>query len=651
MSSKPGSGNFLQPAVVIPSFVSPGGSRSLADQGGVKKRKLNVDGESSMANLRLKDQKEEADSALLKLQDLMHEIFEAEDQLEPDTSSVAVSRDSNSMFRTPNILEVGGPILGPESHSRLQKSLQKLANFGRLHDIPSEYLLRVQKICENTIVAAQGLDLRLDDALNDSETLVWLQKLEDIYNTLLAIGTLLQTMSGRRSERDLCPEDLLQAIPNVLTSLFDQCIIRAVEVRPANEDSKLFELVSREKKTISALMHQARKLLGLLANFLSRIDVSESIITSTEFLATKLIFVENAHNDKDSAVGYQKFEPVRRAAMDILAKIFSRYPSQRPFILDEILVSLEKLPSTRQNARQFKLMDGKAIQLLTALVIQLVQTTALDIPQSKKSRVRRNPLVNGYADEDQEDIKEEDDEDEAESESDGNFVLKLSLERLTSRVNKLYDNAVRSAQYIIKFIVQRAMTSTKTGDQPYRNILDLFTEDLISVLGSTDWPAAELLLRILASHMIGIAELDKSSATAKNMALELLGWMGSGISDLSVAAQHLIPSMEDADNKVTEYLRQLYDDHLRHALHVQDLIPSHGPYRITLEYLQDRDLDNWQLTSARGYYVVQWAKTISSTYYDSEDKNVAVQQDRGLDELLSLLPKLLSDPKWLETNK
>lgn len=648
MAVQPGPGKLPQPAVVIPPFLPPGTSHSFVDQGAAKKRKLNVEVESYATSLRLKDQKEEADAALLKLQDFMLEIFEAEDQLEPDTSSANLVQNPGSMFRVANVLEVRGPILGPESHSRLQKSLQKVASFGRLHDIPSEYLSRLQKICESPIVAAQGLDLRLDDALNDSDTQLWLQKLEDIHNTLLAIGTLLQTMSGRSSERDLCPEDLLQAIPNVLTILFDHCIIPSVEVRPVDEGKGLFELVSREKKIFGTLLHQARKLMNLLADFLSRIDVSESVITSTEFLATKLIFVENAHNDKDSAVGFQKFELVRRAAMDVLAKVFSRYPAQRPFILDEILVSLEKLPSTRQNARQFKLIDGKAIQLLTALVIQLVQTTALDIPQTKKSRARRNHLTsNGANEDDDSDVKEEDEDSDSEDED----SFKLSLERLTHRVNRLYDNAVRSAQYIIKFIVQRAMTSTKTGDQPYRNILDLFTEDLINILGSTDWPAAELLLRILASHMIGIAELDKSSSTAKNMALELLGWMGSGISDLTAAAHHLNASMEDGDNKISQYLRQLYDDHISHALHIQDVISSNGPYRITLEYLQDRDLDNWQLTSARGYYIVQWAKTVSSTYYDSEDKDVVVPKDRGVDELLSIFPKLLSDPKWLETNK
>jgi cohesin loading factor subunit SCC2 len=643
---------FLRPAVVVPPLDPSKNYHLGEDQGAPKRRKLNAEYDTSATDLRLKDQKEEADAALLKLQDLMHEVFETEDRLEPDTSSAALAQESNAMFRVPNVLEVRGPILGPESHSRLQKSLQKVTAFGRLHDIPSEYITRLQKLCEQPVISAQGLDLRLDDPSNDADTQTWLFKLEDMYNTLLAIGTLLQTMSGRRSEKDLCPEDLIQAVPNVLTAVFDHCIIPAAECRPVDKESKLFELVTREKRIIGSLNHQARKLLGSLANFFSRIDVSEGVVTSTMFLATKLIFVENAHNDKDSAIGYQKFESVRRAAMDVLAKIFSRYPDQRPYILDEILVSLEKLPSTRQNARQFKLIDGKNIQLLTALVMQLVQTTAMDTPQSNKSRAKRRiPVPRGDNDDDDElvDTKYEE-ESESDDNSDDGFTSKASLERLASRANKLYDNAVRSAQYIIKFIVQRAMTSTKTGDQPYRNILDLFTEDLLGVLGSTDWPAAELLLRILASHMVGIAELDKSSAAAKNMALELLGWMGSGISDLTATAQHLMLSMEEGGNSITEYLRQAYDEHSRHALHPQDLVAVDGPYRITLEYLQNRDLDNWQLTSARGYYLVQWAKTVASAYYESADRDT-VSQDRRVHELLSLLPKLLSDPKWLETNR
>lgn len=596
----------------------------------------------SITRTRLRDQKGEADAALVKLQDLLHEVFEAEDQLEPG------SEKPTAVFSIANSLEVSGFILSSDFHSRIQKAIRKVVGFKRLQDIPSDYLNRVQKLCEKPIIAAQAPDLKLDDPSNESEAHHWLRKLDDIQNALLAIATLLLTMPGRQTERDLCPEDLIEAIPNILNQCFDNCIIPAVEARSSGKDAKYFEFFSAQKGVIGGLINQSRKVLTLFADFLARIDVSEGTITATEFFAAKLIFAENAYSDKDSAVGYQKYESVRRGAMDVLAKIFSKYPDQRPFILDEILVSLEKLPSTRQSARQFKLADGKNIQLLTALVMQLVQTTALDTPGPRSSRTKRKLPASVGEDEDEsmEEVKAE-----SPDEPDDDNEQEVSLERLATKVNRLYDNAVRSAQYIVKFIVQRAMTSTKTGDQPYRNILDLFTEDLISVLGSTDWPAAELLLRIMASQMVGIADLDKSPATAKSMALELLGWMGSGISDLIVTAQHLLPAMEEFDGELTDSLRQLFDEYSARALHPQDLIVPEGPYRMTLEFfLQNQKSENWQLSSAQGYYLAQWAKTVCSVYYNSEDKE-EVSHDDDTEELVDLLTKLFSDPLWLETNR
>lgn len=594
-------------------------------------------GGDKLTSIRLKDQKEEADAALMKLQDLLHEIFEAEDQLEPGSDG------PNAIFSVAQSLEVSGFILSSDVHGHIQKAIRKVVGFNRLQDIPSDYINRIQKLCEKPIVAAQSPDLKLDHPSNESGAQHWLKKLGDMQNALLAIATLLLTMSGRQSERDLCPEDLVEAIPNVLNQVFDNCIISAAESRSGGKDANYFEFFSAQKGVIGGLIHQSRKVLSLFADFLTRVDVTEGTITATEFFAAKLIFVENAHTDKDSAIGFQRYESVRRGAMDVLAKIFSKYPDQRPFILDEILVSLEKLPSTRQSARQFKLADGKSIQLLTALVMQLVQTTALDTPVSRSARMKRRPPASAGDDNDEsmEDAKSEADEGEDEDEKEA------SLERLATKVNRLYDNAVRSAQYIVKFIVQRAMTSTKTGDQPFRNILDLFTEDLLGVIGSTDWPAAELLLRIMASQMVGIADLDKSPATAKSMALELLGWMGSGISDLIVTAQHLLPAMEEFDGDLTDSLRQLFDEYSARSLHPQDLIVPEGPYRMTLEYfLQDKNVD----ASARGFYLTHWAKTACSVYYNSEDKE-EIGYDNVTESLVGLFNKLFSDPLWLETNR
>ncbi|PGH26857.1 hypothetical protein AJ80_01438 [Polytolypa hystricis UAMH7299] len=634
----------VKPVVMVPALPSssqPDEYVDISDRLPPKRRKLDIE-EDPIAALRLRDQKAEADIALVRLQELFQDIFEAEDELQPDTSSAEI-RSSSKYFRPPNTIEDVSAVLTSESHSLLQKSIQKVKGYGRLGDIPTEYLNRVQKLCENPIIAVQSLDLRLDDHPNDDGASVWVQRLEDMRNALLAICTLLHTMSGDLGTKNLCPEDLIQAIPRVLNLTFDQCIIPAVECRPSGRDSSLFGFFAANKQILASLTSQTKRLLSLFGLFLSKVDVAEGTITATEFHCTKLIFVENAYNDRDSAIGFQKFEAVRRGAMDVLAKIFAKYPDQRAIILDEILVSLEKLPSTRQSARQFKLIDGKSIQLLSALVMQLVQTTALQKSSKKSDKSsRRVPAA-----------KHDDDDDDSESSksddgSDYGDTSRLPpLQRLFAQVEPLYDNAARNAQYITKFIVQRAMTSTKTGDQPFRNILDLFTEDLISVLGSTDWPAAELLLRVLASQMVGIAEHDKSPANAKNMALELLGWMGSAISDLSSTAQHLLPSVDDGQLDLTEYLRQLYDDRSNRSLHLQDLVSEDGPYRIVLEYLEERGLGSWQLSSARGYLVAQWAKTTCNVYNDPSDSAAghAVGDDLG-----RIIGNILSDSKWLETH-
>ncbi|KAJ5179875.1 Armadillo-like helical [Penicillium capsulatum] len=630
-----------QLSAIIPVNSSP------QKQGKPVKPKAMVGGEDNMTAVRLKDQKAEADDALLKLQDFLHELFEAEDQIDPDASVAPTADRPKPFFVNARSLEVHGVLLSSDAHMSLQKTIRKVVGFDRLHDIPSDYINRIQKLCEKPIIASQAPDLSLNDPSSEAEAQEWQGKMEDIFNALVAIGTLLQTMSGRRTERDLCPEDLIEAIPTVLNQVFDRCIIPAVEARPGGKDSGYFSFYSAQKRVINSLIHQSKKVLTLFADFLSRIEVSEGTITAAEFFAAKLIFVESATFEKDSALGNQRYEPARRGAMDVLAKIFSKYPDQRPFILDEILVSLEKLPSTRQSARQFKLADGKSIQLLTALVLQLVQTTALETP-SRSSKAK--PRIKETDDDDDELMGYGDDGRKTESDAD-NDELDSSLERLAAKVNRLYDNAVRSAQYIIKFIVGRAMSSTKSGDQPFRNILDLFTEDLINVLGSLDWPAAELLLRIMASHMVGIADLDKSSAIAKSMALELLGWMGSAISELIATVNHMLPALEDSDSDLTDHLKQQFEDFSSRALHPQDMVAPRGPYRMALEYLlQDRKSDDWQLTSARGFYLAQWAKSVCSLYYHTDDKD-ELAHDELADELVVLLTKSFSDSRWLETHR
>ena len=108
--------------------------------------------------------------------------------------------------------------------------------------------------------------------------------------------------------------------------------------------------------------------------------------------------------------------------------------------------------------------------------------------------------------------------------------------------------------------------------------------------------------------------------------------------------------MDESESDLTDYLRQLFEDHSNRSLHLRAIIVADGPYRIVVEYLRERDLGNWQLSSARGFLLAQWAKTVCSVYCDPADAEDAAE-DTGADDLARTLGNMLTDPRWLETNR
>jgi hypothetical protein len=66
---------------------------------------------------------------------------------------------------------------------------------------------------------------------------------------------------------------------------------------------------------------------------------------------------------------------LRTAALDLIVQVFHYYPTQRPSILNEILISLKKMPAS-QNSRDFKLLKGGSIQVVSALIMRIIQSAA-----------------------------------------------------------------------------------------------------------------------------------------------------------------------------------------------------------------------------------------------------------------------------------
>ena len=603
------------PKVVIPvsssrtyasDFVTHEDSTTRTSTEAPKGRQHQSESKSEMNSSLTKDQRTAANESLNQLRDLIRDIFEAEDLSQPNPPG------GDSCVKTQYLVTVVHEgretlTLSSATHVKLESLLHKLITVARFGDVPAEDLQHLQRLCESSLTSIDSLDFQIDSSWDAEGFASWISRLGVLDAALYSAKTTLRIMTGGREERQLYSEELLQNLLNVVKRVLDNVIIPIVEARSSGTMSNIFEGVTEHKKVISQLLFDNTKVMALLVKLLSQVEVAETIITGIEFFVTPLLFVENSYNEKDSILGSHKIESLRRTAMDLILIIFSRHQEQRSFLFNEILTSLQKLPVNERHARQYRLTEGKSVMLVSALIMELVQISAKSSHGAKKqsSYGRDSPAKakqeNGCGSSDEE------------ASTTADIPQEIStLQGLSRDANFLVDNATKCAQYVVTFLIQRASGTAKTSESPHRQHLDMFVQDLIAVLGAPEWPAAELLLRMIFASCRNIAESQKSTAPAKNMALELLGMMGSAISDLVSNTRHVSKSIDNQGSDLSEHLRQMLDEFMEGSLESDDLIMWEGPYHIVVEYLQRNSSVDEQCSSAQAFHIAQWAKALTS---------------------------------------
>ncbi|KIW87537.1 uncharacterized protein Z519_11860 [Cladophialophora bantiana CBS 173.52] len=594
--------------------------------------------------------KQKDDQLLASFESHLVDIFEAQDQIAPHTSTERV-KINNAMFDVPGGEDDTEPRLAIRVHEQLQSVMSQLLSSGRLGDASVEYLRRLQRICEPAIEAAQTVNLQLPSDPTDENISAWLSKLHKAENGAASASTLVYTVLSAPHNQDLISLEALQWLPNVLVNLFENCLIPTVEARPDGQSSQVFRYSSVYSEPLKRLLDAGRKLLGLVARLCVDIKGAGPVVNSTEFLAVKLIFVQNAYNDKSSAIGSQAYERLRKHAMAAVAKLYAAFPDERSAILDEVLTSLDKLPSNSRSARQYKLGGGRNIQLVSALFMQLVQTSAMQ-SGVKKRKLRRPPRTGSSNPDSSEESEESASDMEVDSAPGADEDKRNPLSKLGQMAQNLLHDALNSAQHIVMWMVDKASKVTKSGDSPYRNILDLFVEDLTLVFPSPDWPASELLLSVLAHRMKTLAETDKAAST-KNMALESLGVMGAAISQTRASVRSLLSSItRDGEPRSTTIAQDLSDsvrDRPHFSLEIQELVSARGPFSIVNSYLSQKGGESLGTKSARAYLLAKYATLLNQISKHPRDGEREFKIDARLtDTLLATLQQLSGSIEYNE---
>ena len=620
-------------------------------------RKRKRDDYSSGIKVIVHDPKEISSVNLRAFQELIEEIFEAENSLQSQESPNAYP--SNDLVR-----HTGDALtLTAAAQVRLEACLQKTIAQARYAEVPVDHLCQLQALCETNLQPPPTAKLG-----DESER--WLENVPAIEEGLRCARTVLRIMTGGRHERKIYSEELLEKVLALVKEIINQYIMPIVESRmPESQkaskksiatgasDGGLFEFASTHKKAISHLLHAVTKVLQLLCELVAKVELPENTINSIEPIIVDLLFGDNASSERDSVLGIHKFESLRRIAMDIVTEIFARHPDQRKSIYGDIFSSLQKLPVSRQHARQYKLGDGKGVQVVCALLVRLVQISGVRI--RSKQKTRRMQVHDDTERSDKEDESESssgtsgsDLESETDSESARptlNGHARKSPKDLRhhfDEVQTLYSSALQSANVVMRYFISKASTSTKTGEEKHRQLLDMFVEDLLTLLTYPEWSAAELILQSCVTQLNELIGSDKTTVLAKNMALELFGTMGCAITDITASAQTQARNLETDDSKLSDRLVGLIDDYTSNSLEDDDLLSWTGPYRVVMEALQSHDVNDRQVQTASSFLLTNWGRAVfrgkgQSSEVEESPKKAARESPTALK-----LSQMLSMTRW-----
>ncbi|KAI0761978.1 hypothetical protein BD413DRAFT_221108 [Trametes elegans] len=406
--------------------------------------------------------------------------------------------------------------------------------------------------------AEQGEGDSMDVDESPSDPPVTEQEMESLNRTLeiardsvLAADCCVALLGSDRLPKQLYSEELITACLATVKNQLTKILYPFVEASPADgQVSRLLRQVTQLSAAADSVQRRlVTEIFQAISSVVPRINdlicadsmaMSEGIIIQAVYIAIGPFFVVEAESEgkgkKSGAVNGviaglsgTAMRALRLDALSLIRSIFANHEGQRPWIIEEILSSLIKLSDTKQRAGQFRLRDGRSIRTVSALLMQLVQTSAHDVRVEAKAirKAREQALA----------LRRQ--------ESYGEKLKEPLLDEHDTEEIQLYasglDSATKAAKTIVIFLTQRSgktKTTKNSNEAEYRTIFDNLISDLLAVLFWPEWPAASLILSIVCKFMVSSLDDIKSTAQNDNNAVKMLA-----LDHLGVIAAHLRTSL------------------------------------------------------------------------------------------------------------
>ncbi|KAL5482593.1 SCC2 [Sanghuangporus weigelae] len=461
------------------------------------------------------------------------------------------------------------------------------------------------------------------------------RSLETVRESVLAANCCFALLTSDRLAKQLFSEDLISSCLTVIKNSLTKIIYPFVEAPSLDTrefSSLLLHVLNRPPEGAQLFdLTNHRHLIGDIFQVMSSVfprinslicsdglSMPESIIIPAVYIAIGPFFVIEAIPDGEAKVkrdaaasiildtlGSSGMRGLRLQALSLVRSIYAYHEDQRSWIIEEILTSLVRLSDSKQKAGVFRLRDGRSIRTVSALLLQLVQTSAhsvrVEAHRLKKMRQQRLALKR--------------------QESNSGIQQESSTEQLVIEEAGLYstglDAPTKAAKSIVMFLTQRSgrgKSTKNTNELEYRVILDNLINDLLVVLFWTEWPAASLVLSVACKYMISSLDDVKSSNNDNNaskaLALDHLGIIAARLR--ANALKWSKPDNDASTNAGVMAIKSLDDlvatwdkEGLGNLISIHQDVSSH---------LSKRSAEDHAFESARELHAVMWGQELASAF-------------------------------------
>ena len=487
-----------------------------------------------------------------------------------------------------NASELPSEILIPKYQLQdLASETAKLKSLGAMESIPNDKLVKLLNILElNIRDGSKVVPLPSGEEDDDEdENKMWLElAMERVTRAADSSLTVLHILTSKNMPKSVYSEDVIDRVvlflrfqlSNTIYPSYDP-VYKEISKKGSgymgNMKKKRNYAATVRDKNIIGLYSKCRELTDLLADLVKITLLTDTTVLHISTIGVAPFFVES-------------IQELQLSALKLVRNVFGKYEKHRKLLLDDILASIARLPSSKRSLRTYRLDQENHIQMLTALVLQLIQCVVT--------------LPKRLASDDKDKATKKDNQSTAETLNDPSEYDMQAHEFINNRMHEANGTAYEFLTVFLK------KCGSKNEDIDYRPLFENFVQDLLTTVNTPEWPAAELLLSFLG-RVLRDKFCDRSTEmTLRISSLEYLGVVAARLRKDAVESKmkvdyidSIITIIKEEEEKDKQEEDDPIREHFRKQEEKKNSKKKHGKDKKKEEKQKQEELDEMEMDKER----------------------------------------------------